>query len=222
MLFSTCFRFPSQILIVFFILTFLYILNLSAESLPDTLGYKRLTVKKGDRCLICDMTLKKGTGLALLIKGSRVTIDLDHLQELLSDKDFYISKLQPKGALFQESAVLKKTLRSGWFIFGSWVVLSLVIAALSCQLALKKGYNPLQWFFIGLFFNLFGYLWFLFQKRQTDQKAPEVWTKIPLTLSPRYCSRCGTSNHPAAEKCIRCHLELSPDFESEVKRADSQ
>jgi hypothetical protein len=209
-------------LIISIIIIFIFISNLPADNLPDTLGYKRLTIKEGDRCLICDAPIKVGTGLALLIKGKRIIIDLDHLQEFLSNKDFYLSNLQPKGALFQESAILTKTLRSGWFIFGTWIVLSLFMGALSCQLALKKGYGPLKWFFIGLFLNIFGYILILLQKSQTEKKIPLGWSKIPLTSTPQRCPTCGTSNHPAAEKCIHCQHVLSPELESEVKRAESQ
>ncbi|UCF64360.1 MAG: hypothetical protein JSW33_00615 [bacterium] len=67
--------------VVLFISTSSYFANnLYADTL-DTLGYKLLSIKKGDRCIVCDIPIKEGSGLALLIQGRKVTIDLDHVQE---------------------------------------------------------------------------------------------------------------------------------------------
>ena len=201
-------------------LGFLFFLNIwgHTENYPDTLGYKRLSIKKGDRCIICDIPLKESTGIALLIKGRRVTVDLEHLDEFLQNKDFYFSKLKPKGALFQESAVLLNTLKSGWFILGCLFVFSLIMGGLSCHLAIKKGYPPVSWFFIGFFLNIFGYLWVVLKKKRTVQEFPAGWTKVPQTSSPVHCPSCGTPNHPGAERCIKCKNRLSPEIETEVRR----
>ena len=205
---------------LFIWLVFLFLLNNwgYTQNLPDTLGYKILSIKKGDRCIVCDIPLKEGTGIALLIKGRRVTIDLEHLDEFLQDKEFYFSKLKPRGALFQESAVLLNTLKSGWFILGCLIVLSLIMGGLSCHLAIKRGYPPISWFFIGFFLNIFGLLWVVLKRERTIQKLPAGWAKIPQTASPVNCPSCGAPNHPGAERCIKCNSRFWPEIETEVKR----
>ena len=92
---------------IIIIISFQFIyLDFSSKGKQDTLGYKLLSIKIGDRCIVCDLPIKEGSGLALLIKGRRVTIDLEHFQEFIENKAKYFANLEPHGALFQESAVL--------------------------------------------------------------------------------------------------------------------
>jgi len=191
--------------------------NFYADTL-DTLGYQFVSIKKGDRCIVCDIPIKAGRGLDLLIKGRRVTIDLDHVQEFLTNKVKYYSKFEPKGALFQESAILPHALKSGWFILGFWIFSTFIIAAVCCSIAMKKGFPATSWFFWGFLLHVFGLIWILSEKSQMLDSSVRTFGKISLTSHPIQCPSCRAFNHPAAEKCSQCQSALAPRTESEVKR----
>jgi hypothetical protein len=196
---------------------FIY-LNDSPSSPQDTLGYKLLSIKKGDRCIICDIPLKEGSGLALLIKGRRVTIDLNHFQEFITNQVKYFAKVEPQGALFQESAVLPHAIQYGWFIVGMWIFTALISAAICCNVAMRKGLRASLWFFRGLLFHFIGLLWVINKKGTAKAQPLPILGKIPLTSQPVKCPKCQALNHPAASKCSKCHSELTPLQESEVNR----
>ena len=196
---------------------FIY-LNYAPEEPQDTLGYKLLSIKKGDRCIICDIPIKEGTGLALLIKGRRVTIDLDHFQEFIRNQAKYFAKLEPHGALFQESAVLSQAVNYGWFITGLWIFSALIAAAICCTIALKKGLRASPWFFRGLLLNFLGIIWITIKKSAAQDQTIPAFGKIPETSQPVKCPKCQALNHPAASKCSKCHSDLTPIQESEVNR----
>ena len=204
-------------IIIIISLQFIY-LDFSSKGKQDTLGYKLLSIKIGDRCIVCDLPIREGSGLALLIKGRRVTIDLEHFQEFIENKAKYFANLEPHGALFQESAVLPKTMRYGWFIAGLWIFSALIAAAVCCSVAIKKGLRAHAWFFRGLLLHLFGVIWIMMTKAtlQTDKIAG--FRKIPVTSEPVPCPKCGALNHPAANQCSNCLSKLIPTQESEVSR----
>jgi hypothetical protein len=208
--------FTTLLLLLFFILQ---ITSYASMTQKDTLGFTMLSIKKGDRCIVCAMPLKEGKGIVLLVRGRRVAIDVDHIKEFLANKAKYLSQLEPRGALFQESAVLESTLRSGWFLLGAWIVLALISAAISAHMALRKGFNSLKWFFIGLALNFVGIFFIFTKSSDTKIELPPHLAKIPNTAFPVECPDCGESNHPASEQCSGCGKRLDPKFESEVKRA---
>lgn len=199
-------------------INFIY-LNFSQEEAQDTLGYKLLSIKKGDRCIICDIPIKDGTGLALLIKGRRVTIDLNHLQEFITNQAKYFAKPEPQGALFQESAVLLNAINYGWFIAGLWIFTALISAAICCNVAFKKGLSASSWFFRGLLLHFIGIVWVILKKEITQDQTIPAFGKIPETSKPVKCPKCQALNHPAANSCSKCHSDLIPIQESEVNRA---
>jgi hypothetical protein len=196
---------------------FIY-LNFAAQEAQDTLGYKLLSIKKGDRCIICDIPIKEGSGLALLIKGRRVTIDLDHLPEFIKNQTKYFTELEPHGALFQESAVLPQTLKYGWFITGLWIFTALITAAVCCNVALKKGLHPTVWFIRGFLLHFIGIFWIMSKRITTTQQKLPAFGKIADTSRPVECHACRALNHPAASKCSTCQSKLIPTEESEVNR----
>ena len=203
--------------VVLISIQFIY-LNYPPEEVQDTLGYKLLSIKKGDRCIICDIPIKEGTGLALLIKGRRVTIDLDHFQEFITNQAKYFAKLEPHGALFQESAVLPHAMKYGWFIAGLWIFTALISAAICCNVALKKGLRASPWFFRGLLFHFMGIVWVTLIKSTAQDRTIPTFGKIPKTSKPVKCPTCQALNHPAARQCSKCHSELIPIQESEINR----
>ena len=102
--------------------------------------------------------------VCLLVDGRRVPVKKEAVNIFLNNQEKYFSKLQPKSALFTESMGVAKNLSIGWFIFGIYVLIGLLFAALTSHAAVGKGLKPIPWFFIGLFFNAFGYLAVLNEK----------------------------------------------------------
>lgn len=191
----------------------------SSSQSSDTLGYKILSIKKGDRCIVCNTPLTPKNGLSLLVRGRRVTIDLEHWPVFLNNQLIYFSDLQPKGALFQENAIQDRQINAGWFIFGIWVILALLSSAINAGLSLKKGLPILKWFFRGLVLNIAGVFWLLLHKPAKEVVLPPNLGKIPVTRSPVKCPKCNGFNHPAAKICAGCGGQLYPKIEAEVNRA---
>jgi len=198
-------------------INFIY-LNNSPDTPQDTLGYILLSIKKGDRCIICDIPIMEGTGSALLIKGRRVTIDLDHFQEFITNQAKYFAQHEPHGALFQESAVLPHAMKYGWFIAGLWIFTALIAAAICCNVALKKGLRASPWFFRGLLLHIIGIIWVILKKSTGRPQFIPAFGKIRETSQPVKCPKCQALNHPAASSCSKCHSDLIPLQESEVRR----
>jgi len=193
----------------------------ASSALPavqDTLGFELAPVKKGDRCIVCNMPVDS-SGMAILYRGRRVPFySIDMLQRFLDNPDAYFYKLEPNGALFQEAAVSRQGLQPGWFIFGLWVVLALVSASLSAVLALRKGLPVVKWYFIGLAASLIGVLFVWRKPAVAAVELPPGFTKPPATPLPIKCPACGAENHPSAKVCSACGNTLQPLEESEVER----
>jgi hypothetical protein len=127
---------------------------------------------------------------------------------------------QPKAALFQrESGTSQSDMSSGWFVFGLYVLIALIFSGLSGYTAVGKGLNPLPYFFMGFFLNVFGYLYVLTRRSAVAPgEVPAGLVKVHTTLAPVPCAKCGNTNHPAAKKCLGCGAELEPLVQSDVGR----
>ncbi len=179
----------------------------------------RVPTKPGDICVVCGTALKD-SGTAILYKGRRVPLaNQEMLQQFLDRPEHYFAKLQPRGALFQEETVTNVSRRWGWFIFGVWVFVALLCAAIGAGLSLRKGYPPVKGFFIGLIGSLFGVAWMAARPARTNVRLPPHLAKLPTTAAPLACPSCGALNHPAAKKCPTCGAGLTPQITSEVERA---
>ena len=100
--------------------------------------------------------------------------------------------------------------------------MGLIFAAVCAHRALHTGYNPIQWFLIGLVFTAFGYLALLTRPRRevvAPAGIPPGLGKIALTYKPEPCAKCGYTNHPSAAQCLGCGAKLTPQMTSEVARA---
>ena len=182
----------------------------------DHAGMQPQELRQHDRCLVCDGELDADDGLAFLYRGRRITLDRLHLQEFLADPSAYFSRLQPRGALFQEGG---GSMGSGWLILGVWVVLGLVGAAVCAGVALRKGLPPLRWFAAGLMANLAAVILVLTRAAPKPVSLPPGLARIPDTAAPYVCTRCGGQNHPSAAHCRDCGADIVPTTDSEVERA---
>ena len=111
----------------------------------------RVEVRPGDHCTVSGKPLGPGD-VCLLVDGRRVPLKKEAVDIFLNNQEKYFSKLQPKSALFTESMGNSKSLSINWFIFGIYILVGLIFAALTSHTAVGKGLKPIPWFFTGLFF----------------------------------------------------------------------
>ena len=182
----------------------------------DHAGMQPLELRQHDRCLVCDGELN-ADGLAFLFRGRRITLDSLHLATFLEDPAPYFSKLQPRGALFQEGGAGGGG--HGWLILGVWVTLGLLGAAICTGVALRKGLPPLRWFVAGLVVHVIAVIFVLMRSAPRPVNLPPGLAKIPATAAPYRCAQCGGHNHPSATTCRDCSAEITPTADSEVERA---
>jgi hypothetical protein len=109
-------------------------------------------------------------------------------------------------------------INSGWFIAGIWILLALISAAWSSNIAMKRRLDPKSWFYMGLIFNLFGVIYLLLVAKNQSVKLPENFGKIAITDAPAICPNCNAYNHPSAIKCNNCGNKLISISESEVDK----
>ncbi len=186
--------------------------------------YKTVPAHQGEYCTVCGGPLSE-KDVALIVRGRRVPLDSMDIAEFLRNEEKYFAILQPRGALFAESPEAAEGtalggIPSGWFAFGVYVLLALLFGGLSGYTAVGKGLAPLPHFLIGFAFSVAGYLYVLSRpSRAKPGEVPEGLVKVPVTVSPVRCEKCGTTNHPSAARCIGCGTQLIPTVQSEVKRA---
>ncbi len=129
--------------------------------------------------------------------------------------------MQPRGALFHEDSVLTAGIEMGWFFFGLWVLTALIVAAITSNMALRRGLPAVKWYFLGLLLHFIAIFLLWRQRPAGEVLLPAGWAKVPATAPPVHCAACGAEVHPAAQKCFRCGADLTPQIESEVRRAGS-
>ena len=196
---------------------------LVALETPPGGPYPVVPAKKGERCIVCGAPLGKDD-VALIIRGRRVPLDRSMVDTFLADEEKYFAEKQPKAALFQEELTAPAGVAQGgiswaWFLFGLYVLLSLIFGALSGYRAVSRGLQPIPYFFVGFFFNAPGYLYVLTRPSLVAKgTVPAGFVKVPTTLAPQKCHMCGSDNHPAASKCSGCGAGLRPLSQSDVAR----
>ncbi len=215
------YRLKYQFYIVFLWIGILSLSAIAQISEREIENLPTRSIEKGDYCIVGDES-HDHLDRVFLYKGRWVGICPPHVKIIQNEDSlaFYFARLQPKGALYQEDAVQgqERPIRYGWFIFGVWVAVALFSAALSANVALRKGLPAIKGFFIGLIGSLIGLVYLLIQPAKETIELPPNLAKIPNTAAPNICPGCGNQNHPSASKCSNCGYELSPSIESEVSR----
>lgn len=185
--------------------------------------YPHVRPKPRERCLICGALLTEKDA-TLLVRGRRVPLKSGMVDSFMHNQVYYFSRLQPKGALFQENLEAPPGVAQGgitrtWFLLGLYILLALTFAGLSCSHAVMKGLPPSRYFVIGLIFSVFGYLYALTRPAATKLPVvPSGLTKPPGTRQPIPCEECGETNHPAAKRCAGCGKPLQPQVTSESEQ----
>ena len=186
--------------------------------------YQAVPPREGERCIVCGMPLTEDD-VALLVRGRRVPLKRSMVDSFLNHQDEFFSKLQPKGALFQENLEAPRGVAQGgidvhWFAFGAYVLLGLVFGGLSAYAAVARGLPARRYFLLGFFFLFIGYGYAPSRPYQVPPESiPSGLVKVPDTHAPVLCPKCGAANHPSAERCTDCGNPLEPIYKSEVSRA---
>jgi len=204
--------------LLFLIIFFSFITpSFSQYTAPIKENYPRVDVHSGDHCTVSGLPLTPDD-VVLLVDGRRVPLKKDAVDIFLNNQEKYFSKLQPKSALFTEDMGQPDSLSMGWFLFGIYVLIGLIFAALTSHKAVGKGLGPIPWFFAGLVFNILGYIAVMAKRSAATGNIPEGFKKVPLTSEPVFCPNCGYENHPSAKKCSRCDFTLDPHEISEIDK----
>jgi hypothetical protein len=193
----------------------------AGPDMPDSLGYIKVAAKGFLKCVGCNDPMHlDSAGYALLYRGRKIPIHSFCEGAVRSNPAIYqtyFASLQPKGALFQEHDDDQSGVKAGWFIFGLIVLVALLTGGLSGYAAVSKGLQPIPNFFIGL--TIVGFLYVLTRPSAVKPgEVPEGLVKVPTTLAPIPCEKCGYTNHPSATKCAGCGTKLKPLMQSEVAR----
>lgn len=204
-------------------LSFFLIADSSSLAQEPQTQYTSMPPKEGERCIICNVPLSEGD-VALMVRGRRVPLKNAMVDSFMNNQEKYFAELQPKSALFQENMAAMGTaqggISGGWFLFGSYILIALIFSGLSGSAAISKGLPPIQHYFIGFFFSVFGYIYVLTRPALTSKgEIPEGFVKVPTTHAPVLCKKCGNTNHPSAEKCSSCGDQLEPQMQSEVEKS---
>jgi hypothetical protein len=192
--------------------------HLFSQSKIDTTNIIYIDLKSGDLCIVCDMEIDKNSGIGFLLQGRRITIDLEHVHEFFNNPEKYFYKMQAKVALYDERAIISDQINPDWFLFGLWIVIALICAAICANIAMRKGLNSQSWFYYGFVFNLFGLIYLTTLVNKSTHILPKRLGKINLTDAPLKCNACDQYNHPSANECSYCGNGLQSISESELDK----
>lgn len=179
----------------------------------------RIPVQIGDHCIVCGTPLTE-EDVVLQLRGRRVPLNKNWLEEFVNNPEQYFYKLQPKGALFTEPA-RHSAMRWAWFALGLIVLVLLANGGLAASMALRRGLSPGPWFVKGVSGNIFAILQ-ISRQAEIDPTSAECFTKIPSTSAPLACTTCGHENHPLADRCNGCNAALNPQRISEARMVSVQ
>ena len=189
-------------------------------TLPDGCEILEERPGQGEQCLVCRQAIHDGSVTEMRYRGRRFHVASKMLDEFQADPEHYFHSMEARAALFDEAALLP-TLQSGPLLFGFYVLLGLVVGAITGALAVARGRPAAAWFFAGLAANVVALVALLVLPRleaRGPQGIPSGLAKVPVTRAPSRCPGCGASNHPAAATCGACGARLEPTVRSEVDR----
>ncbi len=193
-------------------------------ALPDSPVLSELERRpgEGERCIVCAQQIHGDEIVEVRYKGRTFFVAGKMLDELASNTDTYFQQLQAQSALFDERSMEGRQMSFGWLLFGGYVLLGLIFAALCGYLAVGRSLAPLPWFFAGLVGNLAALIVLLATARGDSTVLPAGipagLAKVPTTRTPVTCSECDASNHPSAAVCGGCGRTLSPTVQAETAR----
>ena len=174
------------------------------------------------RCLACPARID-GPHHLVVHRGRRVLLHPgDCTEHWLVAKDTLFRAREARGALFNEGSVGAGRATNGWLAFGLYVLAGLVCGAACAELAVGRGRGAIEWFFLGLAFNVLALLGVVLLPAGPGLAplgVPRGLRKVPLTRAPLPCPGCGASNHPAARSCAGCGAALEPSIAPETERA---
>jgi len=177
---------------------------------------------EGEQCIVCDQAIQGDEIIEVRYKGRSFYVAAVMLGELEDDPDQFFKKLQARSALFDERSMEGRAMSTGWLLFGVYVLVGLVCAAICGYLAINRSLAPIPWFFAGLLGNIAALAVLLATPRAASSPLPAGipagLAKVPLTHAPIPCGHCATTNHPAASSCSGCGNALKPTFEPETVR----
>ncbi len=184
---------------------------------------------EGEQCLVCGNAIVGEEIVEIRHRGRTFHVARKMLGEFETDPDLYFRKIQARAALFDEEAMHQAPLAGGWLIFGLYVLVGLLFAALCAYLAVGWGKAPLPWFFAGLLANVPAFVALLVTRGSivgmpsgassvAAVPIPPGLAKVPTTRAPVPCPACGASNHPSAPVCGVCGSGLDPSVEAETAR----
>lgn len=176
-----------------------------------------LPVEEGDTCIVCGDPLTEND-IVLEVRGRRVPVARDALEDLLKNPNHYFVKLQPKAALFTES-ISTPSFSWGWLSFGALMLVLVISGAICSVMAMKRGLDSNRWFLIGFFGNFLA-PFFLMQKKLLPD-LPPGFNKLARTAPPSPCPSCSAQNHPSAKNCISCSSALDPSTTSDLEKLRS-
>ncbi len=175
--------------------------------------------RAGEICAVCNRPVSARDDV-YIVNGQRLPVHREAcLAKLASDPGKYAAHLRPSGSFLGLEPDAAPALTVRWLMFGLYVLLGLVFAALSVNAALNAGMRPAPWLFAGLFFNVLAWAVLVTRRQAAASAAPKGLAKIPETATPVPCPRCGHLNHPAARACLGCGAKLEPVAVSEAARA---
>ena len=174
------------------------------------------------RCAVCEREVpdldreRSHRGRTVYLCSDACAADWD------TNPNAYFSRLQPRGALFQESAQPRPIMPHTGFWIGVYVLIGVLFGAITAYAAIHRRHPAKTWFFAGLFFNVFGLGALLLRPKGTGgpdepEGVPAGLRKVPLTHAPIACPECGHGNHPSASVCNNCGAQLAPTVRSEVE-----
>jgi len=179
--------------------------------------------KAGEICVVCNNPVG-AHDRAYLIQGQRVAVHAGACDRAFrADPARWLKRVKPLGSFLGTEAA-EEALSHAWLYGGLYILLGLLFGALNARRALRASRNPLPGFSLGLFLNIFGYIFWRvrFAKGETVVLlgAAPGRAKLAVTYSPVPCPRCGMNNHPSATYCLSCGAALSPQVTSEVAKLD--
>ncbi len=176
----------------------------------------------GERCIVCEQQIYGDEIVEVRFKGRTFHVAGKMLEALESDTNSYFQQLQARSALFDERSMEGREMSFGWLLFGSYVLVGLIFAAICGYLAVGRSLAPLPWFFAGLVGNVAALMVLLVSARGDSTVLPagipSGLAKVPVTRAPLPCTQCGADNHPSAAACGGCGSELSPLVQAEMAR----